>query len=335
MQDSPNQAAAQKLAREMASWNPIELRVRRESPPRTDDSSPTPGPPVVEHFHLIQAPGRFRLESRTRPVDQPRALYVSIEFVHGTHVESVFRIEEPGRTSRESVRVGADSGFRVASDGVSTRPEPIAAFYLGTTPLDKVLPAAQFVGADRILDRSCDGFLLTPEVEPGSTPPFFVYWLDRETGVPLRVESHSQWVDYAQHRPRSTWSAGSLDEIDGRHFPRNSTLVVHDWSDPERPSSRIDHTTVVEEVALQREHPVATFRAPPSKDAYLVGEAATTVASSPLRARYPIETGEWFAAAGAWIGLAFIVAAVLSGWVAFRRPHSKKPASKGGWDSLD
>lgn len=219
MQDAPIPPAAEKLAREMAAWSTIDLRVRQDFPATPD------GPAITDRFHLIEEPGHIRLESAIQPSEHPQATFLGVELRDGDAGWSTFQVQEFGRNSRPVIRDRVDMGFR--SDGMSMRPEPLRHGYFGEAPLPRVMANAQPIGVRTILGRTADGFRLVAKPGRDSSHPQAITWLDRETGIPLRFEARTHWPPRPDDAPAYTWEATAFEEMGGRWLPTRSELRIH------------------------------------------------------------------------------------------------------------
>ena len=68
-----------------------------------------------------------------------------------------------------------------------------------------------------------------PAAHAGSSQDL-VYWLDDQSGIPLRVSAFTSKSDFRKDKPSWTWEAVSLDTVDKRLFCMEST---HKSSDVE------------------------------------------------------------------------------------------------------
>lgn len=306
MQDAPIPPAAEKLAREMAAWTAVDLRVRVDYPKMAG------GPTFTDRFHLIEQPGRVRLQGRVRPAEQPQATFVGVEALDGDFRWSSFHIEESGRSSLPAIRTGEVRGL--TADGTSLRPEPLRYWYFGEDPLPKAMADAHPIGVRTILGRTVDVFRLVARPGLNSARSQAFYWLDRETGIPLRFESFYHWPPHPNDPPGEAWEATAFEPVGGRLLPTRSELRTLKSSPGAAPVETLAHTTTVESVALGGRHPDSTFRPDPTTDAYPV-IAVPAAPAVPLRAVYPQESPRsWWDA----VGLLLIAATLVLGYLILR-----------------
>lgn len=308
MQDVPIPPAAEKLAREMAAWSTIDLRVRRDYPATPD------GRTTSDRFRLIEEPGRIRLESAVQPSEHPQATFLGVELRDGGSGWSTFQVQEFGRISRPTIRDRVAPAFQ--SGGMSMRPEPLRYGYLGEAPLPRVMANARPIGERTIAGRTADGFRLVAGPEWSSPHSESVYWLDRETGVPLRFEDRSRRPPRPDNAPAFTWEATAFEEMGGRWLPTRSEFRTSNPT-PDGPAVEVvAHTTIVESVAFGERHPNSTFRPDPAADPY-PADIAPAAPAVLLRATYP---GSPISSWPTEIGLGLLAVALLLAFL-FLRPR--------------
>ncbi len=136
------------------------------------------------------------------------------------------------------------------------RPRPLDLLSIGRKPLAQALVESAIpLGEGRIIDRPCDLFLF--ERVPSAVPQDHVYYLDRETGVPLHVMSFLDRPARERNEPVWTWTAESLDEVDGHHIPFKSTMVAP-LRGPQK-GITITHHFTVSSVQFDQKYPPSMF----------------------------------------------------------------------------
>ena len=133
------------------------------------------------------------------------------------------------------------------------RPIPILYLHVGRLPLHKALPRSTHLGSDTILKRECGIFLF--KAVRWNVPQDHVYYLDRETAIPLKVESFADEQTRSAGHPLWTWTADSLDKVQDHYITLNSTLV--DYDKAHQPSSRWINRVV--SASFNKEYPSSTF----------------------------------------------------------------------------
>jgi hypothetical protein len=133
-------------------------------------------------------------------------------------------------------------------------PDPLLRFYVGREPLHKaLLTKAKPLGEGKVMGRECNVFLF-PQVRWGR-PQDQVYFLDKETSIPLKVETY--WDEAARLRndPMGVWTAESLDQDQGYYLPHNSTGITFG---PDKAPAYTNQFKV-ESVVFNKEYPASTF----------------------------------------------------------------------------
>ena len=105
--------------------------------------------------------------------------------------------------------------------GYRDAPEPFRYDHVALMPLHEALPAAEPMGQDRVIDRTCNVFHFKDAGLPGHKQSL-VYSLDEATSVPLKVAAYRNPEQIREHVPNWVWEATTLDTISGRHYPRKS-----------------------------------------------------------------------------------------------------------------
>ncbi len=217
--DDVTDSAMERLAREMASWKAIELRVREDMNVR-----PVPGIQVVPEstnfYHYIETSDDRRFVDETSQAGGAKGDRIS-GYCDGSRCADVSYRAEGDR--QQQVQVIISKQFRNEGRfGWTDRPAPLKYFHVGLLPLYEALPKAQRIGEAVCLDRPCDVFLF-PKFKTSRASQDFTYYLDRATGVPLKVEAFKDEAMRQAGKPAWVWRADSLDDVQGFHIPLTSS----------------------------------------------------------------------------------------------------------------
>ena len=131
---------------------------------------------------------------------------------------------------------------------------PLLYHYVGREPLHEALPEAEHLGADRVAGRDCEIFRFA-QVE-WTSPQDLVYHLDKETSIPLKVESFRDRASFDAGKPLWVWTADKLERVDGHPVVRDSTQVDYAAGGAEPAFTR---TFRVESIAFDKDYPASTF----------------------------------------------------------------------------
>jgi hypothetical protein len=193
----------------------IQLRVtvaQRQFDARGGETSLT-----LERTYYETAGGeRFFDERMTEAGKLPNRLTF---YCDGTKCANVrYMPDDPER--QQMVAISHD--FMIESKtGYRDGPEPFRYDHVALTPLHEALPAAEPIGHDRVVSRSCNLFHFKEVGLPGHKQSL-VYSLDEETSVPLKVAAYRNPEQIRENVPNWVWEATTLDTISGRHYPRKS-----------------------------------------------------------------------------------------------------------------
>lgn len=113
-----------------------------------------------------------------------------------------------------------------ASFGFMDVPPPVRYYHVGLIPLIEALPKAERMTSGEVIGRTCDVFHFK---SAGSVehPQSLVYFLDKATGVPLRVAAYADPEKLRDNIPNWIWEAKTLDKVGKRHIPFSSTLTYY------------------------------------------------------------------------------------------------------------
>lgn len=220
MADNVNAQLSDLLSREMHSWKSIELRVQSRF--TRNDADPKARPPTYDTFesHYIEtALGQKRMETKQFLGGVLRRR--SEAYLDGKKGADVvfggagFLKIVQAEVRREFPRLSASSEQAKA-------PDPLRNYHLGRDPLYAVLGRAEHLGADRMLDRPCELFYFA-RVKLGVLVDQ-AFWLDAETGIPLRIATYLDCEGYKQGHAVSIWKAESFDRVNGHPFVMLSSV---------------------------------------------------------------------------------------------------------------
>jgi hypothetical protein len=242
---------AEKLAWQVESTSAIEVRTRDQVTNLNAD--PKMGPPdfltTTEHYIETQAGQRF-LEIEFLGV-RDKLVKREIHYADGTRFADLnFKIEEP--TVQDMIQINRQFHRESKSD-FKLVPIPLRFFHVGREPLQKAVLKGQELGPSKVMGRDCEQFLF-PQVR-WPVPQDQVFFLDRLTGVPLKVEAYRDAEARERKSPMWVWTVESLKTTDGRHLPAKSTMVSY-GSGQSRMASAL---SVLESVEYNKDYPASMF----------------------------------------------------------------------------
>ncbi len=324
--EHPAVRAAETLAWEMQSFRSIEIRTHDRL--INSGASPDPGAFEAADFfvrYIETNAGERRFERHTVPTGAPQERW--IYYCNGKDCADEKEPTAEGET-RQFVYIKRDFGIE-RQMRCHWCPEPLSYYYVGPRPLHQALRTASFLGERRHLDRDCDAFLIV-DASLGSTP-VAVYVLDRSTSTPVQVKYYADDVARTAERPRTAWTAKSLQNIEGHLFPMTSELILHGTSSG--PSAAVlSTTTQVEELHFNRDYPKAMFWPKIDSNATLIDavhkkaagpkdprtsvnvESRTQSAAQPIRAEPAASWSDRLPAASLTLGLAILIAGGILWW---------------------
>jgi hypothetical protein len=223
-----------RLAWQMESWSSIEFTVVEE----LSNNEVAAGDQTMyrqatfKRRYIETAAGQRREESYTLAPEKVEMVYV--EYFDGTRGASA--AHPNGIASKPMQVIIKESYAHEATMGGNARPYPLRCFYVGKVPLQRALTSATYDGEIRQLGRTCSVFLF-PNTVWAYKPILIEYTIDDETGVPVKVVGYNQEADRQANRPIWSWTAKTLDTVDGRAFPLESQ--VFELSNPENGAASI------------------------------------------------------------------------------------------------
>jgi hypothetical protein len=217
--DSPAQAAAKKLSWEVESRKSVEVKVTTTI---TDHRAGTRKEPdfntITEHYIETAAGQRYC---------DFRGLKSGELHSHLTHFGDGSKFADLNYDPndwevQQNVFIKKQYWMEEGSDHKQV-PQPLLFLYVGREPLHEALPRAEYLGKGQVIGRDCNLFLFvgvrwTPTQDQ-------VFHLDEATAIPLKVESYRNKEARDKHEPMGSWTAKSLEVVQGHPVPMTSTLV--------------------------------------------------------------------------------------------------------------
>lgn len=214
--------AVRQLMVEMNSWKNIELKVQsahkfKEVPPELASK------PLYTHTdttYIETAAGDRLLETVNFLPDGNKTRHSS--FFHDGRAAT---IDYDPKDSSVQKRVSITRTFhRENSPGANARPIPLAHFYLDKAPLYEVLPKAEYLGEETGKLGLCDKYLFK-DIPVLSALQDRVYYLDRTTSLPIRVDALGTSGE-SKGQTLWSWVATKVETIQDRPFATES-LTTH------------------------------------------------------------------------------------------------------------
>jgi len=246
---SPAQAAAEKVAAHLGSWNAIELTVREDIILNKPRGRKATFNAVVERY--VETAEGQRLYD-TRNILGDALVGRAASYCDGSRCVDAHY--DPPNLETRPTQVAIKASFHMEGQNERpSRPHPLRLFHVGRKPLDRALADSEHLGTERVIDRECDLFLFR-QVKWGIRQDH-VYAIDRDTGVPLRVVSFKDEAARGADDPLWSWTAESLDFVDGRPVVLKSIQVAPKSDD----GAGLRRLIQVESVAFDRDYPASTF----------------------------------------------------------------------------
>ncbi len=245
-----NALIADRLRQEMESWRSIEIRAT------TDQPLPT-NPPLdmkvlflrSEQHYIETAVGQRRLD-RTMKFSDGSAQREQ-GFSDGLRYANVAFDPSGARQST----IGIANHFLYEDKmGFTERPEPLYFFHVGKRPIYEAIRTAEPLGEGRVLGRGCDLYLFR-KVKLSAAPLDALYYLDRETSLPLKVEFYRAGSDRLPGSALRAWEAKTFDTVEeGHHFPLSSANTYF--------TGRVGNSSnivTITEIHYNRDYAASTF----------------------------------------------------------------------------
>jgi hypothetical protein len=245
------EALAKKIALQLETRKSVELRVQ------TKIAISNPPPPVSGSFdscaeHYIETAGKRRCDFVYTSAG--KIVRREEHFWDGSKAAAVTFAPGPERKfdTPATVKVGRNYYKEDAGERME-RPSPILFLHVGHEPLHKALLKAKPMGTGTILGRECDLFLF--EQVRWRVPQDQLYYLDRETGLPLSVEGYPKYTEREKPQQHWVWKAESLDKV-GKFYIPLKTVHIH-FDQKNQPA--YTWTSIVQSVDFNKDFPASTF----------------------------------------------------------------------------
>lgn len=255
MDTTPIETVADRLAWLLKSWTAIEWRVRKDyrNLSLTDSGGSRLFDAYEEIDYYVETATGLRLyQEELHPTDSA-AGSTSVNYYDGKRCATLYRKADQGP---DEGQVRITRSFGIESSGGSHRPTPFDTFYFGLRPLDKAIREAVALGEGVQAGRPCDLFLLRKAQDGASV----VYFLDRETSIPLKVVHYATEADRRADRVLFEWSGTALERRDGYPIVPTSDFV-HYRHEPDGSKVALYRLRYrVEDFRLNQSYDVAVFR---------------------------------------------------------------------------
>ena len=262
-------AISDRLIKKTGSWRSIELRYHEDYTCDGKMDAQSYSSYRNECLYIETATGRRRMESRLTPGDGDRII-TTIDYCNGTKSANDTRTDliRMGKTIPLRRQVVVRATFGLEESGFNQRPEPLRYFYVGMEPLAKAIDRAAPSGEGRVIGRDCESFLFA-DVKVWGDSIDFVYRLDRETSIPLRVDYFKNMDVNSTIEPDTFWRALKLESYRGVTFVSKSEMIHSVGSKPE---NRIlqKHTITIDSVGFDASYPESLFWPEMTRDVHVI-----------------------------------------------------------------
>jgi hypothetical protein len=262
-------AISDRLINETGSWRSIELRYHEDYTCDGKMDAQSYSSYRNECLYIETATGRRRMESRLTPGDGDRII-TTIDYCDGTKSANDTRTDliRTGKTIPLSRQVVLRRTFGLEESGLNQRPEPLRYFYVGMEPLAKAIDRAAPLGEGKVIWRGCEGFLFA-KVKVWGDSIDFVYRLDRETSIPLRVDYFKNYEANSTIEPETFWRALKLESYGGVTLASKSEMISSIGSKPE---NRIlqKYTITIDSVGFDASYPESLFWPEITQDVHVI-----------------------------------------------------------------
>ena len=247
--DKPAERAAMQIAGELASRKSVEIKLQAKIFPLGDFVKRPQTVEVMKIHYIETADGKRFWDDLGLGGGKPT--YRSTHFRDGSKCADV-NYNREDTTRQQTVTIQREFWMEAKNDRRQL-PPTLLHLYVGRESLDEALPKAKSLGAGEVIGRECDIFLF--EKVRWAVTQDQVFYLDRETATPLKVEAYHDEPSRQAKQPMWVWAATSLDRVQGHPVVLKSTEAA---SGPDgTPVARWEFE--VESIEFGREYPASTF----------------------------------------------------------------------------
>jgi hypothetical protein len=321
--DSPAQLAAKKLAWQLETQTSVEMEVTTTIIPLGKAANrPRDFTSTVEHYIETSAGQRF-LDTRGM-----KDGVVVNHYAHYGEGGTFTDVNYNPKEVEKQLSVYKTNHFFM--EDLSDRrqvPPPIFYLYVGRKSLHEALPMADYLGTSECLGKECDLFLF--KQVRWVVPQDQVFTLDKKTSIPIRVENYRDEASRDKKLPLLTWTAKSLDRVQGYDVPIKSSVVQY-GSDG---SPDFQWDIEVNKIKFNESYPESTFRpilqpgvvvldgavnkaykTPEAAPTKTEGSPSTSAVVQPVQATPPGNWSTTYSAASLIFGTALVIAGVFAWW---------------------
>ncbi|WP_406696516.1 hypothetical protein V5E97_36560 [Singulisphaera sp. Ch08] len=248
-----------RLAKEMTSWNSIELTVHEDMENYPVDAG-AKSRSANDTRYIETNRSQRMLAVKMRAEVAPTGAYLEA-FCDGKKCANVIY---RGETKQDHIDISRHFGSERVS-GSSNRPSPLSFFYVGKIPLYEALSNGKYLGNGRISERKSEVYLFT-NVKWARYPQHLVYDLDTMTSIPIRVRAFPastrvEGENWDSALPLWVWTAKTVDQVGGTFWlPLNSEFIQYRRTNDEATRTvRRTNTIKVESVLYNKSYPSQTF----------------------------------------------------------------------------
>jgi hypothetical protein len=255
MTEAQNDGLAQLIESVIRECAPKTVRLRVSvDQPRRAVRALNSVPYTIEQAYLQGAKGERYYDERA--IASGKATMHNASFCDGAKCANIVFNRQ---NLEKQFAIGVDHTFMdEARTGWISAPLPFRYYYVGFTRLAEALPKAKPRGDAVVMNRPCEVYLFRDEPTSAFKDRVHMYFLDRDTGVPLKVANYinSELLDVG--KPSGVWEATSLETVQGRHFPRTSTFeeYVVQKADDGRWKHELDMRQTIRVTELEFDAPI-------------------------------------------------------------------------------
>lgn len=238
--------AIEQLAKEMNWWDSMQLKTR-ESIVHSDISVYAKNAILFsgsDYTYFETSEGeRFLFSINKLPDGRERR---SKSYFDGRKAATVdYDKKDPSKQERVSISraFGGEESF-----GDTARPIPMKFNYVNKIPLYEAMEKAEYYGEETIPLGTCEKYLFV-DAQVASTKQNFLYFLDKGTFLPLRIESYDE-PDPTVGRRLWTWEVVAVDSFDGHHVAKKSVRTAYEHN-PAKPPTAVRYKLTSEVVDVK------------------------------------------------------------------------------------